>query len=70
MDVDHSASGQVSGARQVLDLEDLAFSQGNHFMANKRCQLPDGSFRKQRRGKQNVAFVSPLNACRSYFVIF
>uniref|UniRef100_A0A667XRQ8 Activating signal cointegrator 1 complex subunit 3 n=1 Tax=Myripristis murdjan TaxID=586833 RepID=A0A667XRQ8_9TELE len=33
--------------RQLLDLEDLAFTQGSHFMANKRCQLPDGSFRKQ-----------------------
>lgn len=54
MDVDHSVSGQVAGIRQMLDLEDLAFSQGNHFMANKRCQLPDGSFRKQRRGYEEV----------------
>lgn len=35
---------------KVLDLEDMAFVQGSHFMANKRCQLPDGSFRKQRKG--------------------
>lgn len=42
--------GQVPGARQLLDLEDLAFTQGSHFMSNKRCQLPDGSFRKQRKG--------------------
>uniref|UniRef100_A0A8C9WR33 U5 small nuclear ribonucleoprotein 200 kDa helicase n=1 Tax=Scleropages formosus TaxID=113540 RepID=A0A8C9WR33_SCLFO len=40
--------------RQLLDLEDLAFSQGSHFMANKRCQLPDGSFRKQRKGYEEV----------------
>uniref|UniRef100_A0A4W6G033 Activating signal cointegrator 1 complex subunit 3 n=1 Tax=Lates calcarifer TaxID=8187 RepID=A0A4W6G033_LATCA len=40
--------------RQVLDLEDLAFTQGSHFMANKRCQLPDGSFRKQRKGYEEV----------------
>ncbi|XP_014676711.1 PREDICTED: U5 small nuclear ribonucleoprotein 200 kDa helicase-like [Priapulus caudatus] len=37
-----------------LDLDDLTFSQGSHFMANKRCQLPDGSFRKQRKGYEEV----------------
>lgn len=48
------AAGQVAGARQVVDLEDLVFNQGSHFMANKRCQLPDGSFRKQRKGYEEV----------------
>ena len=28
-----------------LNLDELAFSQGSHLMANKRCQLPDGSYR-------------------------
>lgn len=46
--------GTVPGSRQLLDLEDLAFSQGSHFMSNKRCQLPDGSFRKQRKGYEEV----------------
>jgi len=45
--------GQVPGSRQLLDLEDLTFAQGSHFMANKRCQLPDGSFRKQRKGESS-----------------
>ncbi|KDR19736.1 putative U5 small nuclear ribonucleoprotein 200 kDa helicase [Zootermopsis nevadensis] len=48
------AGGQVPGSRQLLDLEDLTFAQGSHFMANKRCQLPDGSFRKQRKGYEEV----------------
>lgn len=48
------AGGQVPGSRQLLDLEDLTFAQGSHFMANKRCQLPDGSFRKQRKGESSV----------------
>lgn len=46
--------GQVQGTRNVIDLEDLVFAQGSHFMANKRCQLPDGSFRKQRKGYEEV----------------
>ncbi|KAG7250880.1 hypothetical protein CRUP_007819, partial [Coryphaenoides rupestris] len=51
MDTDH---GESMAPRQLLDLEDLAFTQGSHFMANKRCQLPDGSFRKQRKGYEEV----------------
>lgn len=35
-------------------MEDLVFAQGSHFMANKRCQLPDGSFRRQRKGYEEV----------------
>ncbi|KAL5015950.1 hypothetical protein ScPMuIL_005539 [Solemya velum] len=42
------------GHVNLLDLEDLAFSHGSHLMANKRCQLPDGSYRKQRKGYEEV----------------
>lgn len=41
-------------ARKILDLEDLSFKDGSHLMANKKCQLPDGSFRKQRKGYEEV----------------
>ncbi|CAH2236759.1 jg14251 [Pararge aegeria aegeria] len=46
--------GTVGGARKVLQLEELVFAAGAHFMANKRCQLPPGSFRKQRKGYEEV----------------
>jgi pre-mRNA-splicing helicase BRR2 len=39
---------------EVLNLDELAFSSGSHLMANKRCQLPDGSFRKQEKGYEEV----------------
>ena len=39
---------------QSIDLEDITFTQGGHLMANKRCQLPDGSYRKQRKGYEEV----------------
>ena len=45
---------QISGARETLDLDDLVFSSGSHFMSNKKCHLPDGSFRKQRKGYEEV----------------
>lgn len=40
--------------QQVLNLEDIQFSQGGHLMANKKCQLPQGSFRKQKKGYEEV----------------
>ncbi|XP_045489788.1 putative U5 small nuclear ribonucleoprotein 200 kDa helicase [Pieris rapae] len=46
--------GQVTGNRKVLQLEELVFAAGAHLMANKRCQLPAGSFRKQRKGYEEV----------------
>ena len=42
------------GSRKVLDLEDMAFVEGSHFMANKRCQLPGGSFRQTKKGYEEV----------------
>lgn len=69
----HEGYGGVPGLRELLDLEDLAFNQGAHFMSNKKCTLPEGksfysvtfdddgnlfgcsgSFRKQRKGYEEV----------------
>ena len=46
------ANGGLPGLRELLtlDLEDLSFSQGSHYMGNKTCKLHEGSFRKQKRG--------------------
>ncbi len=51
MDVDE---GGALASMNVVDFEDLTFSQGSHLMANKRCQLPEGSYRKQRKGYEEV----------------
>ena len=51
------ASGAVSSwlsQRQMLDLQELSFENGSHLMSNKRCQLPDGSFRKQDKQYEEV----------------
>eukprot|EP00951_Prasinocladus_malaysianus_P011520 scaffold85086_cov45-Prasinocladus_malaysianus.AAC.1 len=39
----------VSG-RQMLDFDTLAFAQGGHFMSNKTCNLPQGSYRSAKKG--------------------
>lgn len=40
--------------RAVLDLDELAFQQAGHLMSNKKCALPPGSFRTQKKGYEEV----------------
>jgi pre-mRNA-splicing helicase BRR2 len=47
-------SGWLKGQRQLLDLESLSFQQGGLFMANKKCELPTGSFRTPHKGYEEV----------------
>ncbi len=59
-DVLDDGEGEVDGtnllgAASLLDLEDLVFNQGSHFMSNRRCQLPDGSYRTQKEGYEEVS---------------
>ncbi|KAI6193789.1 hypothetical protein M3Y96_01056000 [Aphelenchoides besseyi] len=56
---DALSSGNWSQTRKVLDLEDIAFSQGSHLMSNKRCELPQGSYRKQKKNYE-VVYVPAL----------
>ena len=39
------AGGGAAAGRRTLDFESLAFAQGSHLMANKKCDLPKGSYR-------------------------
>lgn len=41
-------------SRKILDLEDLAFSQGSHLMSNKKCILPEGSQRTQKKSYESI----------------
>ncbi|KDP36726.1 hypothetical protein JCGZ_08017 [Jatropha curcas] len=47
-------SGWVKGQPQLLDLDNLAFEQGGLLMANKKCDLPVGSFRNPGKGYEEV----------------
>lgn len=42
------------GECRLLEFSDIVFAAGSHFMSNKRCLLPDGSFRKQQKGYEEV----------------
>lgn len=41
-------------SKTVLNLNELEFSQGSHFMANENCKLPKGSFKQSFPGYEEV----------------
>ncbi|KAL7257897.1 hypothetical protein ACSBR1_004087 [Camellia fascicularis] len=47
-------SGWLKGQRLLFDLENLAFHQGGLLMANKKCELPLGSYRNHKKGYEEV----------------
>ncbi|ORX48547.1 Sec63-domain-containing protein [Hesseltinella vesiculosa] len=74
MDVDSQPSGRSRGQvpttatitpgttltpRRVVDLEDLAFEQGAHLMSNKKVRLPDGSFKRSKKGYEEIHVPAP-----------
>ncbi|XVE68356.1 hypothetical protein DITRI_Ditri09bG0061700 [Diplodiscus trichospermus] len=46
--------GWLKGQLQLLDLDSLAFEQGGLLMANKKCDLPVGSYRHFSKGYEEV----------------
>jgi pre-mRNA-splicing helicase BRR2 len=70
MDVDEAAKTEVPKTatlapgstvlpKRVIDLESLAFSQGGHLMSNKKCKLPDGSFKRSKKGYEEIHVPAP-----------
>ncbi|KAK3020100.1 hypothetical protein RJ639_003724 [Escallonia herrerae] len=47
-------NGWLKGQRQLIDLENIAFQQGGLFMANKKCELPLGSYKNHAKGYEEV----------------
>lgn len=53
------APGSAPAPRKALDLEGMAFSQGGHLMSNKKCKLPDGSFKRSKKGYEEIHVPAP-----------
>ena len=45
--------------KKAIDLESLIFQQGGHLMSNKKCKLPEGSFKKTKKGYEEVHVPAP-----------
>lgn len=53
------APGSTVQPKRTVDLEAMAFSQGGHLMTNKKCKLPDGSFKRARKGFEEIHVPAP-----------
>ncbi|KAJ4471946.1 Sec63-domain-containing protein [Lentinula lateritia] len=54
MDVDAGPVTATLRAPKTIDLNAMAFSQGSHLMSNKKCVLPEGSFKRARKGWEEI----------------
>lgn len=48
--------------KKIIDLDSLIFSQGSHLMSNKKCKLPEGSFKRSKKGYEEVHVPAPKKA--------
>ncbi|KDE06013.1 pre-mRNA splicing factor [Microbotryum lychnidis-dioicae p1A1 Lamole] len=76
MDVDSKANSSISKKGtlapggyapppgKTLDLEAMAFSQGGRLMSNKKCKLPEGSFKRSKKGYEEVHVPAPKKPTR------
>ncbi|KAI0062804.1 Sec63-domain-containing protein [Artomyces pyxidatus] len=53
------APGSVVQPKQTVDLESMAFSQGGHLMSNKKTKLPEGSFKRAKKGYEEIHVPAP-----------
>ncbi|KAF5370279.1 hypothetical protein D9758_006929 [Tetrapyrgos nigripes] len=53
------APGSTTQPKGTVDLESMAFSQGGHLMSNKKCKLPDGSFKRSKKGYEEIHVPAP-----------
>ncbi|KAJ1973126.1 Pre-mRNA splicing, partial [Dimargaris verticillata] len=48
--------------QKLLDLDVLSFNQGGHLMSNRKCKLPEGSFKRTKRGYEEIHVPAPKPA--------
>ncbi|KAG9017453.1 DEIH-box ATPase [Tulasnella sp. JGI-2019a] len=45
--------------RKPVDLDSMIFQQGGHLMSNKKCKLPEGSFKRSKKGYEEIHVPAP-----------
>jgi len=55
-----AAGGGAVAGRKAVDFENLAFAQGNHLMTNKKCDLPQKSYRAAHKVSDNALPATPI----------
>ncbi|KAI9331221.1 Sec63 Brl domain-containing protein, partial [Obelidium mucronatum] len=52
-----SSTGKVP--KNNIDLDEMTFLQGGHLMSNKKCKLPEGSWKRTKKGYEEVHVPAP-----------
>ncbi|ORY24132.1 putative Pre-mRNA splicing factor [Naematelia encephala] len=53
------APGSVAQPRKVIDIDSLIFADGGHLMSRKKVKLPEGSFKRQFKGYEEIHVPEP-----------
>lgn len=53
------APGTTAQPRRGVDLEAMAFSQGGHLNTNAKVRLPEGSFKRSKKGYEEIHVPAP-----------
>ncbi|PWN50035.1 Sec63-domain-containing protein [Violaceomyces palustris] len=54
------APGSTAKPRRGVDLEAMAFSQGGHLNTNAKVRLPEGSFKRTKKGYEEIHIPAPV----------
>lgn len=53
------APGSVAQPQRVIDIDSLIFTEGGHLMSRKKVKLPEGSFKRQFKGYEEIHVPEP-----------
>lgn len=53
------APGTIAQPRRVIDIDSLIFTEGGHMMSRKKVKLPEGSFKRQMKGYEEIHVPEP-----------
>jgi pre-mRNA-splicing helicase BRR2 len=53
------APGTIAQPRRVIDIDSLIFTEGGHLMSRKKVKLPEGSFKRQMKGYEEIHVPEP-----------
>ncbi|KAE8223116.1 hypothetical protein CF319_g3803 [Tilletia indica] len=56
------APGTTVKPRKGVDLEAMAFTQGGHLNTNAKVKLPEGSFKRTKKGYEEIHIPAPVKA--------
>lgn len=59
------AAGSLVQPKGTVDLESMVFTQGARLMTNKKCRLPEGSFKRSKKGYEEIHVPPPKSNASS-----